>query len=86
MGSNDIDLAFFFFFSWDVTEEAETEDVGELEALDVDFSSPVCGGKILTSIQASNKFNYRNDPKFLDRQVWANSADPDQTAPIGGAV
>ena len=21
-----------------------------------------------------------NDPKFLDRQVWANSADPDQTA------
>ena len=24
---------------------------------------------------------YRNDPKFLDRQVWANSADPDQTAP-----
>ena len=24
---------------------------------------------------------YHNDPKFLDRQVWANSADPDQTAP-----
>ena len=23
---------------------------------------------------------YRNDPKFSDRQVWANSADPDQTA------
>ena len=23
---------------------------------------------------------YRNDPKFLDRYVWANSADPDQTA------
>ena len=22
-----------------------------------------------------------NDPKFSDRQVWANSADPDQTAP-----
>ena len=22
---------------------------------------------------------YRNDPKFPDRQVWANSADPDQT-------
>ena len=28
---------------------------------------------------------YRNDPKFSDRQVWANSADPDQAAP-GGAV
>ena len=23
------------------------------------------------------------DPKFSDRQVWANSADPDQTAPRG---
>ena len=22
-------------------------------------------------------------PKFLDRQVWANSADPDQTTPEG---
>ena len=22
---------------------------------------------------------YRNDPKFSDRQVWANSADPDQS-------
>ena len=26
---------------------------------------------------------YRNDPKFLDRQVAVNSADPDQTAPLG---
>ena len=26
---------------------------------------------------------YRNDPKFSDRQVSANSADPDQTAPRG---
>ena len=26
---------------------------------------------------------YRNAPKFLERQVWANSADPDQTAPRG---
>ena len=26
---------------------------------------------------------YRNDPKFLDRYAWANSADPDQTAPRG---
>ena len=28
-------------------------------------------------------FNYSNDPKFSDREVWANSADPDQTAPRG---
>ena len=27
--------------------------------------------------------SYRNFPKFSDRQVWANSADPDQTAPRG---
>ena len=26
---------------------------------------------------------YYNDPKFLDRYAWANSADPDQTAPRG---
>ena len=26
---------------------------------------------------------YRNVPKFSDRQVWANSADPDQIAPRG---
>ena len=25
---------------------------------------------------------YCNDPKFSDRQVWANSVDPDQTAPV----
>ena len=29
---------------------------------------------------------YRNDPKFSDRQYWANSADPDQSAPRGRAV
>ena len=29
------------------------------------------------------KASYRNDPKFSDRQVWANSADPDQTVPRG---
>ena len=26
---------------------------------------------------------YGKDPKFSDRQVWANSVDPDQTAPRG---
>ena len=28
-------------------------------------------------------FTYHNDPKFSDRFIWANSADPDQTAPRG---
>ena len=26
---------------------------------------------------------YDKDPKFSDKQVWANSADPDETAPRG---
>ena len=26
---------------------------------------------------------YRNDPMFSDRYAWANSVDPDQTAPLG---
>ena len=30
--------------------------------------------------------NYRNFPKFSDRQVWANSADPDQTAPRSSLI
>ena len=25
---------------------------------------------------------YRNDPKISPRQVWENSADPDQTDPL----
>ena len=25
-----------------------------------------------------------NDPKFSDKQAWANSVDPDQTAPLSG--
>ena len=29
---------------------------------------------------------YRNDPKFSDGQVWANSADSDQTASLGDRV
>ena len=32
-----------------------------------------------------NQCIYRNDPKFLDRYAWANSADPDQSA-FRGAV
>ena len=28
-------------------------------------------------------YAYHNDPKFSDRQVWANSVDPDDTAPRG---
>ena len=30
--------------------------------------------------------DYCNDPKFSDRYAWANSADPDQTAPRGAVL
>ena len=37
--------------------------------------------KVIAAVQF---FNYCHDPKFLDKQVWADSADPDQkTAPRG---
>ena len=29
------------------------------------------------------KLTYHNDPKFLDRYARADSAEPDQTAPLG---
>ena len=29
---------------------------------------------------------YRNDSKFSDRHAWANSVDPDQTAPRSGST
>ena len=31
----------------------------------------------------SLNLEYHYDPKFSDRQVWANIEDPDQTAPRG---
>ena len=38
-----------------------------------------CGGRA-PEIQTDKYFiNYRNDPKFSDRKIWENSADPDQT-------
>ena len=40
-----------------------------------------CNGFI--KLKKKNNNNYRNDPKFSDRYAWANSADPDQTAPLG---
>ena len=40
-------------------------------------------GIILQLVIDLAKEDYRNDPKFSDRYAWANSADPDQTAPRG---
>ena len=37
----------------------------------------------ILDMEFSFELKYRNDPKFSDRYTWANSADPDQTAPRG---
>ena len=36
-----------------------------------------------SNLESKRPLFYRNDSKFSDRQIWANSADPDQTAPRG---
>ena len=49
----------------------------------------VCDEAAIKFWQQSMKFlwtsnlKYRKDPKFSDRHIRANSADPDQTAPRG---
>ena len=35
------------------------------------------------TLKPNSQLSYCNDLKFWDRLVWANSADPDQTAPLG---
>ena len=41
--------------------------------------------KHLSSCWFCHASAYHDDPKFSDRQVLANSADPDQSAPRGAA-
>ena len=38
---------------------------------------------ISIDVKQSARHIYRNDPKFSVRYAWANSVDPDQTAPLG---
>ena len=38
---------------------------------------------VIFCIEKDFRVVQRNDPKFSDRSVWANRADPDQTAPRG---
>ena len=49
------------------------------------FGTFFCGKYFPTSafFHEDKVVSYRNDPKFLDRLVWAKGADPDQTAPRG---
>ena len=44
----------------------------------------ICYKKFCTPFQHKILYwDYRNDPQFSDGYAWANSADPDQTAPRG---
>ena len=47
-----------------------------------DFHMSTCTGigDFRTVIESQNSVEYLDDPKFSDRLVWANCADPDQTA------
>ena len=49
--------------------------------INIIFMGPLYEAVILCDCMI--KWLYRNDPKFSDRYAWANSADPDQTAPRG---
>ena len=37
-------------------------------------------------MKAVFQVSYSYDSEFSDRQIWANSADPDQTAPRGAVL
>ena len=53
-------------------------------AIKLTFAPPQINKITMTIFGASMwTFTYSNDPKFSDRYAWANSADPDQTAPRG---
>ena len=44
-------------------------------AVDIEVSTPA-------KQHLRQEVQYRNESKFSDRYAWANSADPDQTAPL----
>ena len=55
------------------------------------FTAGTCIAKKLMTTQRleddmSKEYRYRNDPKFSDTQALANSADPDQTAPLRSSM
>ena len=45
----------------------------------------LCRNKLFILLSLKSCFNivYHYNPKYADRQVWAKSVDPDQTAPKG---
>ena len=80
-----VSLFFFFRQNFDQTYTHNASVLNE------QFIHSLHWPKIMRSLISVNKKNirpryntigYRNDPKFSDRQAWANSADPDQTAPV----
>ena len=50
------------------------------------FDIPLFSLSSETIDQGRESITYCDVPKFSDRQVWANSLDPDQTAPRGNGI
>ena len=61
----------------EIRELFNATDMGILQKL---FSWNLVFGR---AGSGASSCEYGNDPKFWDRLVWANSADPDQTPPRG---
>ena len=66
----------FTIFPFIETESTKRKKILKKKKLQV----PMHPKKLIFIIYCTAKSCYRNVPKFWDRQVWANSADPDQTA------
>ena len=62
-----------------IERTAKTHQTGRMPRLIRVFAGPP--GHFVGFVLLQLK--YRNDPKFSDKYAWANSADPDQTAPRG---
>ena len=77
-------LLFIYTFQYTINgKKVEVAVKGAIMGQDVPqkgaLANPDCLQLYYNIKELEGYWNYRNDLKFLDRQVWANSVDPDQT-------
>ena len=73
-----------FNFVWIFIKLEDKQDSSKFSDLKVWPHKTINSSVMCLWVQKASLWHclYRNDPKFSDKQVWANSADPDQTAPL----